>query len=52
VLCVFSDEARMTHVMRLAKSHAAYPSQFLFKNISSFDPLHDTAPLRQLVNEP
>jgi hypothetical protein len=52
VLCVFSDPTRMAHVMRLAKDHAAYPSQFLFKTIPPVDPLLNAAMLLHLVTEP
>jgi len=52
ILCVFSDTTRMAHVMRLAKAHAAYPSQFLFKTIPPVDPLLNAATLPQLVIEP
>jgi hypothetical protein len=52
VLCVFSDATRMAHVMRLAKSHATYPSQFLFKTIAPVDPLLNAATLPHLATEP
>jgi hypothetical protein len=52
VLCIFSDTARMAHVMRLVKTHAAYPGQFLFKVIPPVDPLLNAATLPQLVTEP
>jgi hypothetical protein len=52
VLCIFSDTTRMAHVMRLVKSHATYPSQFLFKAVPPVDPLLNAATLPQLVAEP
>ena len=52
VLCIFSDATRMAHVMRLAKAHATYPSQFRFKTIAPVDPLLNAATLPQLVTEP
>jgi hypothetical protein len=52
ILCVFSDTTRMAHVMQLAKTHATYPSQFLFKTIPPVDPLLNAATLPQLVTEP
>jgi hypothetical protein len=52
VLCVFSDTTRMAHVMRLAKQHAAYPSQFLFKTIAPVDPLLNATTLLHLATEP
>jgi len=52
VLCIFSDAARMAHVMRLAKAYASYPSQFRFKTIAPVDPLLNAATLPQLVAEP
>ena len=52
VLCIFSDTTRMSHVMRLTKQHAAYPSQFLFKTIPPVDPLLNAATMPQLFTEP
>jgi hypothetical protein len=52
VLCVFSDATRMAHVMRIAKAHAAYPSQFCFKTIAPVDPLLNATTLLHLATEP
>jgi hypothetical protein len=52
VLCVFSDTTRMAHVMRLAKAHATYPSQFCFKTIAPVDPLLNAATMLHLATEP
>jgi hypothetical protein len=52
VLCVFSDATRMAHVMRLAKAHATYPNQFLFKTIAPVDPLLNAATMLHLATEP
>jgi len=52
VLCVFSDATRMAHVMRLAKTHATYPSQFCFKTIPPVDPLLNAAAMPHLTAEP
>lgn len=52
VLCIFSDATRMAHIMRLTKTHAAYPSQFLFKTIAPVDPLLNAATLLHLASEP
>lgn len=51
VLCVFSEATRMAHVMRLSKSHATYPSQFLFKTIAPVDPLLNAAAMPHLATE-
>lgn len=52
VLCVFSDATRMAHVMRLTKSHAIYPAQFLFKAIAPVDPLLNATTLLHLASDP
>ncbi len=52
VLCIFSDAIRMAHVMQLAKKHAAYPRQFLFKTIPLVDPLLNATAIPQLYAEP
>ena len=49
---MFSDSTRMAHVMRLAKAHATYPSQFCFKTIAPVDPLLNAATMFHLVTEP
>jgi hypothetical protein len=52
VLCVFSDATRMSHVTRIAKTHATYPSQFCFKTIAPVDPLLNAATMLHLTAEP
>ena len=52
VLCVFSDPARMAHVMRVVQVHASCPERFLFKTIAPVDPLLNAAPLPQLLHAP
>src|SRR5439155_9069564 len=51
ILCLFSDEGRRSHVMRLVSRYAKYPDQFLSKTISPVDPLLRATPLPQLFME-
>ena len=52
VLCIFSDAARLAHVMDLVRREAAHPNQFLFKAIPPIDPLICACPMPQLFAEP
>ena len=52
VLCLFSDRTRMQNVMRLVERCATDSQQFLFKTIQPVDPLLNSAPIPQLLDEP
>jgi hypothetical protein len=52
VLCVFSDPARMSHVMRVVKAYASCPECFLFKTVAPADPFLNAATLPHLLHTP
>jgi hypothetical protein len=52
VLCVFCDRVRMENVMDLVDRRATCPEQFLFKTVSSIDPLTTPGPLREVFGQP